>query len=227
MTPEQVRAALAGELPPATLVLGAGAWELLWSAAGPDWTYREGLDAATARLIRQEADLRATGQRRVTALRMDGVTPLVQNMLLKLLEEPPADTRFVLAAEKRPLPTVASRCRVLVLGSHDRETPEAGPQDVAAVAAAVKAARTGRIPVLAGLVRDWYKAADPGKQPEPVRLLGMWAAEAACGRWKAFGPDLAPGVTPAQAYALLAELDRFAPARLAPVTALERAFRKN
>jgi hypothetical protein len=224
MTPEQVRDALSGELPPATLVLGAGAWELLQAMACPDWTYREDIDAATVRLIRLEVTLRATGQSRVAALAMDGVTPLVQTMLLKLLEEAPPDTRFVLAAETAPLPTVASRCRLLLLGQVRQEIPPADPKDVAAVGAAIRAARTGRIPVLAGMVRDWFKAADPGRQPEQARLLSAWAVEAASGQWKAFTPDLAPGVTPEQALTLLAELDRFAAAKLAPVAALERAF---
>ncbi|MBE5785099.1 MAG: hypothetical protein E7330_04790, partial [Clostridiales bacterium] len=55
-----------------------------------------------------------------------GMSVAVQNALLKTLEEPPAATLFLLTGNIRAvLPTVASRCSVLHLGSASRKEIEA------------------------------------------------------------------------------------------------------
>lgn len=215
MTPDQVLAELAGSLPPATLVLGPGSWPLVTLAAGPEWLLRYDLSAGDARQVRESVWLLPCGNLRVVALCLDKASQQVQNMLLKILEEPPASTRFVLAAESRPLPTVLSRCRVLVLGGGPAaEPPDA--RDKAAVAAVLRAARSGQAALLARSLRDWL--------PAQARLLGQWAAEAASGQWRVFGPDTAPGVSPEQAMRLLAELARYAGTRLGALAALSAVF---
>lgn len=215
MTPEQVIAELAGDLPPATLVLGPGSWPLVSGAALDGWVVIPKLNAEAARIVRDSSYLMTARGTREVALNLDDTTAQVQNMLLKVLEEPPGSTRFVLAAESEPLPTVLSRCRVLVLG---REAPGAAadPQDKAAVAAALRAARSGQVSLLARNLRGWL--------PAQARLLGLWASEAASGQWHLFGPDTAPGVSADQALRLLAELARYPGARLGPLVALQAVF---
>jgi hypothetical protein len=216
VTPEQARAALAGDLPPATLLLGPGAGAVLFEAcADRGWEFRWDLNAEAARQVRAEAWIAPAAGVRVLALCLDKAGEQVQNMLLKVLEEPPDTARFVLASAARPLPTVASRCRVLVLGGEDGPAP-LDPRDSAAVSAAVRAARTRQPGRLAEAVRGW--------QPEHARLLRAWAAEAATGQWKQFSPDFAPGAGPREAVRLLAELSRYPGTRLGPLLALEAVF---
>lgn len=215
MTPEQVLAELAGELPPATLVLGPGAWALAGQAAGPDWLLKFDLSAPDARAVRESALLLPFGDLRVIALCLDKANAQVQNMLLKVLEEPPTGTRFVLAAERRPLPTVVSRCRVLVVGQEAAEE-EPDPRDKAAVATALRAARSGQSTLLAQTLRNWL--------PLQAKLLSVWAAEAASGQWKMFDTGTAPGVSAEQAVRLLTELARYPGAKIGALVALEAVF---
>lgn len=225
MTPEQVLAQLSGELPPATLVTGSGAGLVVAGLAGAcGWTLWYDLSAADARQVREEACLAAPSGLRVIVLNLDGASEQVQNMLLKVLEEHPVTTRFVLTAARRPLPTVVSRCRVLVLGQSGPEAVTATAADIAAVGTAIRAARARQPSVLYPVVRGWWKSAAPGKEPEPVRLLRAWSAEAASGRWQVFSPGLAPGVSPERAVRLLAELARYPGSRLGPAVALETVF---
>jgi hypothetical protein len=215
MTPEQVAARLV-DLPPATLVLGPGAWPLVCRFAPSGWMLQPDMSADVARRLHGTAWLLpAVGGFRVMALNMTGAGTQVQNMLLKVLEEPPDSTKFVLATASRPLPTVLSRCRVLVLGSEVAgELPD--PKDVAAVAVALRAARSGQSALLAQGLKGWL--------PATAGLLGQWAAEAASGQWRVFGPGTAPGVSPGQAMRLLAELARYPGTRLGPLAALQAAF---
>jgi hypothetical protein len=225
MTPEQVLVQLAGDLPPATLVTGSGAGLVVAGLAGASgWTFWYDLSAADARQVREEASLAAPSGLRVIMLSLDGASDRVQDMLLKVLEEPPETTRFVLAATRSPLPTVVSRCRVLVLGAGEPEAVTAAAADIAAVGIAIRAARARQPSVLYQVVRDWRKNAAPGKEPEPVRLLRAWSAEAASGRWRVFSPHLAPGVSADRAVKLLAELARYPGSRLGPAVALETVF---
>lgn len=215
MTPDQVRAELAGELPPATLVLGPGAWPLVAQAAGPEWLTGSDLSAGDVRQLRENVWLLPSRGVRAVALCLDKAGEQVQHMLLKVLEEPPSGTRFVLAAEQRLLPTVVSRCRVLVAGREGgRELPD--PRDKAAVATALRAARSGQAPLLAQCLRGWL--------PVQGRLLAVWAAEAVSGQWRLFGPDTAPGASTEQALRLLTELARYPGARLGTMAALDAAF---
>lgn len=224
MKADQVRAALAAELPPATLVRGPGAWELALSAAGPGWDVIEKLDAAAARAVKETAWLMPNAGCRVYLVRLETASARAQNSMLKLLEEPPPTTRFVLASAGLVLDAVASRCRVLPLAGRAGEPGFDDPRVRASVAAAVDAARQGQPARLGATVRAWWKEAKPGEPPPHPRLLASWAAEAASQRWVRFGPEFAPGVTPSEAVLLLAELARTPGARLAPQVALARVF---
>jgi hypothetical protein len=215
MTPEQVIAELAGDLPPATLVLGPGAWPLVSSVVLDSWVVIPKLNAEAARIVRHSSHLMAARGTREVAVNLDGATEQAQNMLLKVLEEPPASTRFVLAAERRPLSTVVSRCRVLVAGREEAGEP-ADARDVAAVATALRAARSGQVPLLAQVLRNWL--------PAQGKLLAVWAAEAVSGQWETFSPDTAPGVSAGQATRLLTELARYPGAKLGALVALEAVF---
>jgi DNA polymerase III, delta subunit len=218
MTPEQAAAELAGRLAPATLVLGRGSWWLASEAACPEWMVRDSLDAAGAREVRSEAYLMPPGRERVYLLRLDSASERVQNILLKVLEEPPPGTRFVLSSAVQLLPTVVSRCRVLALGSVSAGEPAADDRDKASVGTAVRAARSGQAGLLSQAVRDW--------KPAHARLLSAWAAEAASGRWYLFSPDFAPGVSPGQALRLLSALSRWAGTRTGAIAALDQVFRE-
>jgi len=215
MTPEQVIAELAGDLPPATLALGPGAGALVFEACRVyGWPLRFDLNAAAARDIRDNAWW-ASREARVTALNLEGASTQVQNMLLKVLEEPPESTRFVLAAERRPLPTVVSRCRVLVVGQ-GADGQEADPRDKAAVATALRAARSGQSVLLAQTLRNWV--------PAQAKLLSVWAAEAVSGQWEVFDSGTAPGVSAGQAMHLLTELARYPGAKTGALVALGAVF---
>lgn len=217
MTPEQVLAELAGELPPATLVLGRGAWPVVCQAARPDWLLRPELSADLVReLIGEVWMMPLSGGVRVAALRMEGASVQVQNMLLKILEEPPDSTRFVLTSDRGLLPTVMSRCQPLVLGNGSREPYEATPQDLDAIGAAVRLACASQTPQLSRTLRSW--------SPDLFRLLSAWAAEAASQRWLVFTPALAPDVRPETAMALVAQLGRRPLTRLSVLVALDEVF---
>jgi hypothetical protein len=222
MRAEEVRAVLAGDLPPALLVRGRGAWDLAAAAAEPGWRVARSLDAAAAREVRVTAWLLPPGERRVFLLNLDGASAQVQNSLLKVLEEPPDTSRFVLTAAGPVLPTVASRCYQVALGTAREALPDDGPAR-AAVGSAIKAACSGQSALLAQTVRGWWKDAPPGGPPHP-RLLARWAAEAASGRWVQFAPDFAPEVSARQAMQLLAELARYRGSRMASLVALDRVF---
>lgn len=213
MTPDQVRTALWADLPPATLVLGPGARGLVLGAL-PEHGWRD-LNVAAARQIRDEVYLAAPSGSRVIVACLDGASTQVQNMLLKVIEEPPASTRFVLAAEHRPLPTVVSRCRVLVVGQETAGEPP-DPRDRAAISTALRAARSGQSVLLAQTLRNWL--------PAQAKLLTVWAAEAVSGQWKVFEAGTAPGVSAEQAMRLLTELARYPGAKTGALVALEAAF---
>lgn len=71
MTPDQVRAELAGELPPATLVLGPGAWSLVTQAAGPEWLTGCDLSVGDVRQLRENVWLLPSRGVRAVALCLD------------------------------------------------------------------------------------------------------------------------------------------------------------
>lgn len=221
MTPAEVRAVLARRLPPVTLVLGPGAWELVTDqaeAAGAfDVVAIRTLTADLAREVIRQAHV-AGGLSFIIGL--DEASEAAQQALLKVLDDPPLAVTFVLTAGQPVLQTVMSRCQVLPLaGPYERELPAEQPDAAetrAAVGAAIRAARAGRPALLSAAVKGWG--------PEHGLALGLWAQEAATGRWERFSPGFAPGVTSAQALRVLEVLTRYRGARTAAVVALDRVF---
>lgn len=217
MTPDAARAVLSVLLPPAVLLVGPGAWDLaslLADMHGPGEVVRP-LDADGARHIRDSAQYRPAAGQHLFVVGLDGAGQSAQNILLKTLEEPPRWVRFILAGTRPPLVTIASRCEVYALGA------DGGPRTVdeqakGLVGSAIKAARSGSLMQLSHAIRDW--------EPAHTRVLWAWAMEAAAERWEAFTPDFAPGVTPAQAVALVEELSGLSGSKLAPQVALTRVF---
>lgn len=66
------------------------------------------------------------GNRVVIISPAEAMTPAAANSLLKILEEPPASVYFILesGAWRRLLPTIRSRCRMVMFGRPDREPAE-------------------------------------------------------------------------------------------------------
>lgn len=217
MTPDAAQKVLSTHLPPAVLLTGPGSWDLACMLAdmhGPGELVSL-LDAEAARRIRDSAQHQPVAGQVLYVVGLDGAGLSAQNILLKTLEEPPGWVRFILAASRLPLNTIVSRCEVYALGA------EASPRVVdeqakGVVGSAVKAARSGSLMQLSHVLRGW--------EPEHTRVLWAWAMEAAAERWEAFSPDFAPGVTPAQAVALVEELSGLAGSKLAPQVALTRVF---
>lgn len=212
------------DLPPALMLLGPGAWEAaeqLYGRHESSCSVRvEKLDAISARHVVGQAYIRPFGQARVKVfvICLDGATDTAQNILLKVLEEPPDTVRFVLASRTPPLATITSRCQVLVRGGG-----EAGPEPADAkarqmVVTAVRAARDHQAPLLDAAMAGW----DDGH----TAVLRAWAAERAADRWVGFRADFIDRVSVRQAMTILATLEAYSGARTAPRVALDKAFKR-
>ena len=136
----------------------------------------------------------------------------VQNMLLKLLEEPPPRTYFILTAVDGVLPTVVSRSVVLTAGLLPPDelaavldrVSDLSPEQCRHVAASgvgrvrpALAIASGSVDVelvrvraaLAALARSDVAAltvAASGWNEEATALLVVWAHECCTGRWRVF-----------------------------------------
>jgi hypothetical protein len=254
---EAVRSLLERELPPVTLLLGpasVGKTALAGHAARYHHmtSYRyESPSAALAREVVELVPRRLQGSGKLAVIiGLDGTTVTAQNILLKVLEDPPPHVCFLLTASCPPLPTVSSRAvthRVSLLSDEqvaevlgqtcDRSTAvRCAPFGRGQVARALEAARDngddGRMrTVVAGVIR----AARSGDgalenslrswQPAHAWCLRAWAEEAATGRWVRFSAAFAPGVTTAQARYVIEVLSRYEGARDAAAAALNGAFK--
>lgn len=124
---ERVVSALSAHLPPTTLLQGphgVGVSSLsAWLAhhhgykpidvvGGP-----QRLDSALAEEIIAACQRRPVGRAgRLVRASLDGASSQSVNALLKVLEEPPGRTKFILTASSEPLLTIRSRCHVYRLG---------------------------------------------------------------------------------------------------------------
>ncbi len=210
-------------LPPVLLLSGPGALLLArdtWERYGLSGLEVPSLTAEAARTVVREAHvLPAQGAFRDFLICIDKAPGQAQDILLKVLEEPPAGCRFILAGQDRPARTVESRCRLLTVGLPGTARPSEGPELArlrGKVASAIKAARSGDPDRLSQAVRGWL--------PEHTAQLDLWATEAASGRWDRFTPDFAPGVTSGRALTLKSRLRAHHGSRLAALIALEKAF---
>lgn len=233
-SPDHVFGELSRALPPVVLFLGPRPPELYGLAARLVTHHRVhrsdivehygvGLTAAEARGLVAYAGIASYGPFKAVILGLDGVSEQAQNILLKVLEEPPGQIRFLLFARTAPLPTVVSRARVYRFGqvSDNEEQPADGPVK-ARVAAALRAASAHDEETLASVLAGW--------NDDCQSLLAAWAAEAAAGRWAKHG-GLFPEWQHASRHRALAVLEGLAryprarPANAAAV-ALGQAFGK-
>lgn len=230
--PDQVFRELSAELPAVTLFLGPSASQLLYLAQRLVIQHRVHrsdlieyvglpLSAADARAVVAYAEVFPHGPFKAVILGLDGATERAQNILLKVLEEPPATIRFLLFAKTEPLPTVVSRARVYRFGGPGQDPP-AGPDAARAkVSAALRAASDRDEDTLAAVLAGW--------DDDCQAVLASWAAEAASGRWERYG-GLAPAwshTSKKRAIAVLEGLARYPRARPAnaAAVALGQAFR--
>ncbi len=244
-------------LPPVTLLLGPpsiGKWTMtehlakhhgvlsVDTSAHPD-----GLTADAARTVRAFVWRAALGRLKLVTARLDRSTPAALGVLLKTLEEPPSQSRFLLTVDtwtSRPaLPgTITSRavCHHLgLLPVNDVAAilVEGGMTPVAAGKAArlgggqVRAARdalahddaketvTTLVDAVVAGDRDRIARASRTFDDTGMRLLHVWLSEALSGRWQTFTK---PEIIPPRAWLLhtlasLRRLDRANP-RLAVQT---------
>lgn len=129
--------------------------------------------------LRRRLSRQAVGPRCV-AVTLSGAGREVQNALLKLLEEPPAQTRLIVCADdaQPPLPTVRSRCQAIRF--HALDTPalqEIAARDGLHVTGAVLQSAAGsatRMAWLAGRpdIADAIVARDAGTLVAALRDVG-------------------------------------------------------
>lgn len=252
---EAARSALEGELPPVTLLLGpksVGKTTLARHLAahhspggGPFLRYFERLSAGLAREIVQTAPILRRSPD-ICIIDLDNSTEAAQNILLKVLEEPPAHSRFILIASRVPLVTILSRARVyrlglltetqvaLVLRQCGFSSPEAAQAAVRSrgqVAPAIEAAGDREASRITSVVAAAVRAASEGGgtavdmalrnwTPEHTKVLERWAMEKANGRWVYFTAEFAPRATQRGALNMLYVLGTY-DARTAPAVALD------
>ncbi len=224
-----VRTELEFALPSVTLLLGPPPVRLSLARLlckhhrlGPVFE-TEKLTAFSARGIVQVVPvLRGAAGAVAYIINLDGATEAAQNILLKVLEEPPFHAYFILLALHLPLPTVVSRSQVHQLSGQEAEEDRAQDQRPTwplawpLVAAAVRVAQKGS--GIEPVLRTW--------SPEHTRLLRQWAEEAASGRWSLFTLESVPGVTTDQARRVLQVLVMYHQSKNAAAVALMAAFKE-
>jgi DNA polymerase III delta prime subunit len=249
---EEARAALERSLPPVALFTGprsTGKTTLAkYLAAHHEatmWGYGR-LTSSMAREIVDTAPIRRAPLE-VFIIDLDSSTEASQNILLKVLEEPPPHCRFILIASREPLATVVSRSRAYRMGLlTDEQVAQVlrencgiseHPAAMAAargrgqVAPAIAAAEDKESDRVTSVVAAAVRAAMAGGGPpldmalrnwtdEHTVVLRRWATEAASGRWVIFTQDLAPGLSRACAMRVMEALSRYPEARTGPAVAL-------
>lgn len=123
---QAARAYLERRLPLATLLVGpvsVGKWTLATHLIRHHqvkpldrWEVPHGLTIDTVRLICAYAARAPQGPFKLIVARLDSSSHQALNALLKTLEEPPPQVRFLLTSSAQTLPTIASRCTVFELG---------------------------------------------------------------------------------------------------------------
>jgi DNA polymerase III delta prime subunit len=253
---EAIRAELEQALSPVTLLLGprsVGKTTLahhLIVHYQCRWSFDYGkLTATMAREIVNSSPIRRTSLD-IRVIDLDGSTEAAQNILLKVLEEPPAHCRFILIASALPLPTVVSRSQVHRVGlltdeqvaqvlrencgiSSEHAAAMAAARSRGQVAPAIAAAEHRESDRIISVVSSAVRAAAQGHMgaislsmalrnwtDEHTVVLRRWATEAASGRWVIFTPDFAPGIRPTAALRVLEALSRYPGTRTGPAAAL-------
>ena len=182
---------LGRELPPAALLLGPDLEQMVWAARTEMWEHGvlaadrmilRHVSAADARTIVRFAQTAPFGPFKLVIAALDGATSQAQNILLKVLEEPPPSVRFILAATQRPLPTIVSRCQVVVV-PEARAAAEPDREVTAKVDAALRAAAAGDLRGLDQALHGWGEVHHAVLES---RLTGIaLSGDAADERWQA------------------------------------------
>lgn len=247
MLAEDVEAELARNLPQATLLSGPDTAELYrivrsvvkqHSLHQADLIVAGKVTAADARVLAGAAGTAPWGLFKVLILMLDHASRDAQNILLRTLEEPPGNTRFILITSQPVPAAIAGRCRRYEVTSSEPATIRAVDDNAAAaVDAAVRAALTRDPAVLAEALRPWgercgcsvpAKPHDKGEHYLPA--LQAWAQACAVSlRPELFRPEVTPPGVPAPARCtrtVLSVLSRYPRARPqnAAAAALSLAF---
>ncbi len=124
---DSVRDLLEKRLPPATLLRGpssVGKWTLALHLADVHkvltvdrYIHADTLTTTEARKVVAFACTAPFGAFKYVLLTTDNAQPAALNVLLKILEEPPAGTRFMLVASQHPPDTIRSRCEIYRCGA--------------------------------------------------------------------------------------------------------------
>lgn len=163
------------------------------------------LSADKARDVKQFVATGPRGKFKAVVMRLDGASSQALNALLKVLEEPPATSRFLLLAERSPLDTIVSRSMVYRVGVLSEEDLYKVLLGLTRPEIAAKAAKLGRGQVKRALqigdidqtratVQNFLKAVASKDRmlaeqvvskwdDKAARLLVQWAGEAITGRW--------------------------------------------
>ncbi|MDP2822260.1 MAG: DNA polymerase III subunit delta' [Sulfuritalea sp.] len=117
----------------------------------------------------------------------DAMNPAAANALLKILEEPPATVYFILVTSmwRRLLPTIRSRCRLLMFPRPPLEVAKKWLEDQGTAGAAQLLPMLGGAPLLAlneaerGRAPLWNGLADTLANPgaDPLALAGRWETQ--------------------------------------------------
>lgn len=112
------------------------------------------LTATAARSLVAYAGVVPFGPFKAVIIRMDEASEQAQNIMLKVLEEPPPSVRLILLASRRPLPTIVSRCQVVTVPAEGQHA-EPGGKAAAQVRAALKAAAAADLAGLDAALAGW------------------------------------------------------------------------
>jgi hypothetical protein len=181
---EKVREQLQEELPPVALLQGpesVGKWTLASETlahhgiTGPYVRAHQRLRVDDAREVLDFLSTRGfQGRSKAVLVRVDGATEEALNVLLKVLEEPPDRSHFLLVAAAPPMLTVASRAQIFQLGYLTE-------QEVATVLVATTNLPMDRAEVVAqragGQIRRAYEAHSIEESKGPVLSVLKAAAE--------------------------------------------------
>lgn len=228
---QQVLDALKDDLPPVTLLLGdsVAAFGYMGASLAAHYGVHAAdilklyvpVSTADARNLVRHADVAPFGPFKLALVLLDEASAQAQNILLKLLEEPPETIRFLLVSVAPPLPTIVSRSRVYRFGAPGTPVETEGPSEAQAkVAAAVRAAVAGDKNLLLTVCQGFDAAC--------ISELRTWAArQARQVRPELYGSEVPePAIPVAQARRVLTALSAVPRARPvnAAVAALSAAF---
>lgn len=241
-----VRAALEDELPAVVLLQGpssVGKWTLAeyladYHGVKPyDRRVLETVSAEDAREVKRFVSTAAFGKLKLVIANLDAANASALNALLKTLEEPPPNARFILVASQPTLTTIASRASLYRLGllstsevaevlvrrlgwremdANTAATRSGGSVEGALSATLGDASKAQVISVVRALKaqdRDLLLQATRSWGEDEQRALYAWAWEGASGRWSMFVPADTQGLDPDVIRRVLFGLNKLANAR--------------